>query len=116
MNAEPASERNPLRPFFGVTLILFLLLLLAGGVKSYRDLVQARQRVTELELEIEGARERIRALERRIVRLESDPHTLERLAREELGLVEPGDVVIVLPEQDAPGEAAVSAPGTPREP
>jgi len=101
VTAEPAPERNPLRPFVGITLALLLLLLLAGGFKSYSDLRQARQRVAELEQEIGVAKGRIETLERFIRRLETDPNLLERLAREELGLVEPGDVVIVLPEEPA---------------
>lgn len=106
VTAEPTPERNPLRPFVGITLALLLLLLVAGGMKSYSDLRQARQRVTELEQEIGVAKDRIETLERFIRRLETDPNLLERLAREELGLVEPGDVVIVLPE-----EPAAEAPG-----
>jgi cell division protein FtsB len=106
MTAEPTPERNPLRPFVGITLALLLLLLVAGGMKSYSDLRQARQRVAELEQEIGVAKSRIETLERFIRRLETDPNILERLAREELGLVEPGDVVIVLPEEPVPAPPA----------
>jgi cell division protein FtsB len=90
----------------GITLALLLLLLVAGGMKSYSDLRQARQRVAELEQEIGVAKSRIETLERFIRRLETDPNILERLAREELGLVEPGDVVIVLPEEPVPAPPA----------
>ena len=41
--------------------------------------------------------ERIALLKRRIESLKNDPVTLDRVARESLGLVRPEDVVIVLP-------------------
>lgn len=104
MSAEPSAGSHPLRPFLGVTVAVLLLLLLLGGFKSYRDLSQARQRVAALEVEIRDAQTRIAALELRIHRLQDDPNTLERLAREDLGLVQPGDVVIVLPPEPAEEE------------
>ncbi|MCB1054634.1 MAG: septum formation initiator family protein [Acidobacteria bacterium] len=114
MSAEPSPGRNPLRPFLGVTAAVLVLLVVLGGVKSYRDLSQARQRVAALELEIRDAQARIAALEQRIHRLQDDPNTLERLAREDLGLVEPGDVVIVLPKE--PDTAGATPPDEPKKP
>ena len=57
-------------------------------------------------------------LRERIDRIENDPAMLERLAREDLGLVREGDVVIVLPEEDEqPQDAASSsASRSPTEP
>jgi cell division protein FtsB len=82
---------------------LFLLGLLAtAGVKSYRDLKAARDLETDLERRIAESEARIRALTEHVRRVEEDPLTLERLAREELGMVKPGDVVIVLPEDEEP--------------
>jgi cell division protein FtsB len=40
----------------------------------------------------------VEELVRRIERTRDDPVTWERLAREELGLVRPGDIVVMLPE------------------
>ena len=75
-----------------------LLLLGVAGVRSWRDLSAARAREAALAGEIAAAEERIARLHARIERLKTDPSTLERLAREELGMVVPGDVVIVLPQ------------------
>jgi cell division protein FtsB len=97
---DPAAA--PSRPVRTVTVaaVLFLLLLLGlAGARSWRDLDRARGREAELEAKVEATEERIEALERRIRRLREDPLMLERLAREELGLVEEGDVVIVVGEE-----------------
>ena len=77
--------------------VLFLTLLGAAGLKSYRDLQAARARETQLETRIEETRRGIDRLRGRIDRLRVEPAMLERLAREDLGLVRPRDVVIELP-------------------
>jgi cell division protein FtsB len=88
--------------------VLVLLLLAIAGASSYRDLSAARERESSLTREIGAARERIAALESRIERLRVDPLLLERLAREELGLVRPDDIVILLPREEAPGDGGRS--------
>jgi cell division protein FtsB len=69
-----------------------------GAARGHRDLQAARLRASTLERQIALARERVAELERRIERTRDDPVTWERLAREELGLVRPDDIVVVLPE------------------
>lgn len=98
-----AARRTTLRSVVGAALLVLLVALGAAGLKSWRDLGAAQARETELEGRIEAARGRIDRLERRIELLTDDPVTLERLAREELGLVRPGDWVIVLPEAATEG-------------
>jgi cell division protein FtsB len=96
-----------------VAVVVFLVLLLATfGLKSYRDLAAVRGREHLLTAEIAGTEERIALLKRRIASLKNDPVTLDRVARESLGLVRPEDIVIVLPATPpsvAP-LAAVTAP------
>jgi len=90
--------------------VLFALVLLAfASVKSHRDLVAARDHERLLRATIGLTEQRIERLHGRIRQLRNDPDTLERLAREELGLVKPGDLVLVLPE-----EAGAAMPGAQR--
>lgn len=102
-----AAEAERLRPrssrpvLWGTVLFLLALLTLAGG-KSYRDLAAVRERESQLEARLAATRSEIESVERRLERLRRDPVTLERLAREELGMVRPGDVVIVLPPEEPP--------------
>ena len=93
---EVPARSDSFRPVLGATVLLVLALLAIAGLKSSRDLETAR------------ARERLRV---RIDRLRHDPGMLERLAREDLGMVRPGDVIIELP---VPG--AAPSPNSPRSP
>jgi cell division protein FtsB len=86
----------------GAAVFLFVALLGIAAWKGSRDLAAARERERLLETRIEETRGRIDGLRGRIDRLRSDPGTLERLAREDLGMVRPGDVIIELPP-DLPG-------------
>jgi cell division protein FtsB len=97
--ARAASLRpRSLRSLVSLAVGATLLALAAAGLKSWRDFEQVRGREAALLDGIAASERRIHALERRIESLENDPATLDRLAREELGLVRPDEVVVVLPE------------------
>lgn len=107
---EKTSHRG-YRSLVGVAAITLLGLLVTAGVKSYRDLAAARGLEADLEERIRQSEARIRMLSDYVRMIEEDPLTLERLAREDLGMVRPGDVVVVLPEEPAepPGERSPPA-------
>ncbi len=107
--ARPGSFRS-VSGAVGAVVAGALLLLGVAGVRSWRDLAAARAREAALVRDIEEAEERIARLHARIERLKTDPSTLERLAREELGMVLPGDVVIVLPPDATPPVRKPSPP------
>jgi cell division protein FtsB len=101
--ARAASLKpRPLRSLVSLAVGAALLALAAAGLKSWRDYEQVRAHEAVLVEGIAASERRIRALEHRIENLESDPATLDRLAREELGLVRPDEVIIVLPEPSPP--------------
>jgi len=83
-----------------LALVVGSLLLLLGlaALSSYRDLSAARERRRTLQGEIRETRAENDELMRRIERLRSDPATLERLAREQYRMMQPDDLVIVIPE------------------
>jgi cell division protein FtsB len=98
--SPPPSSPAALRPL-GITVYVCILLLVGvAGVKTWRDLSTVEAREAELRREIAASQAEIVALEGRIERLDTDPLALERLAREELGMVYPGDVVVVLPPEE----------------
>ncbi|HEV8579548.1 MAG TPA: septum formation initiator family protein [Thermoanaerobaculia bacterium] len=97
------------RPVLGATVLLVLALLAIAALKSSRDLEAARARERLLQTRITETRARSERLRMRIERLRHDPGMLERLAREDLGLVRPGDVIIELPAP-APVRAQHAAP------
>ena len=101
MNAKQTSwvSQRPSATFWGTAVLLLLALLATAGIKSYRDLATTRLHEAELAARIAATQERIRVLDLKVEKLSSDPHTLERIAREDLGLVRPEDVVIFLPPE-----------------
>lgn len=103
------SRTDSFRPVLGAAVVLFMALLALAGLKSWRDLEAARERERTLETRITETRARSDRLRARIERLRTDPGTLERLAREDLGMVRPGDVVIELPAGEGPTPSAGSA-------
>ncbi len=88
---------NPFRSLFGALMFTGMMLVIVAGLKSYRDLSLASDREARLEMRIEEAQERVEVLESRVDLLRDDPATLERLAREQRGLVMADDLVLVLP-------------------
>ena len=97
--SETTPTRPTYRPLLGLAVVSFLGLLTIAGVQSYRKLSAARLQEHRLEAEITAAEQRVKVLHERLELLEKDPLTLERLAREDLGMVRSKDVVIVLPEE-----------------
>ena len=69
-----------------------------AGTNGYRDLERGLEREAALLSDIEATEVRISELSRYLADLEDSPKVLERLARQELGLVAADDVVIILPE------------------
>jgi cell division protein FtsB len=113
--AQAGSARpRPYRSLLSALLVFLVLVLATAALKGWRDLQKANGREAELRSRVEATRERIDALRRRIRDLKDDPATLERVARGELGLVQPNDVVIVLPApapaRPVPATAAAPAP------
>ena len=94
--AAPARS-DSFRPVLGAALGLVLALLAIAALKSSRDLESARARERMLQQKIEATRAESERLRVRIDRLRHDPAMLERLAREDLGMVRPRDVIIELP-------------------
>ncbi len=94
---EAPVRTDSFRPVLGATVLLVLAFLAIAALKSSRDLEAAHARERLLQTRIAETRVRSERLRVRIERLRHDPGMLERLAREDLGMVRPGDVIIELP-------------------
>ncbi len=90
-------QAGPLKSLLVASAVAVLILLTVAAVKSWHELEVARARQALLEEKIDDAVQGNNRLAERIRRLQEDPAALERVAREQLGLVRPGEVVIVLP-------------------
>jgi cell division protein FtsB len=107
--AEAPLRSDSFRPVLGATVLLVLALLAIAALKSSRDLEAARARERLLEQRIAETQATSERLRVRIDRLRNDAGLLERLAREDLGMVRPGDVIIELPGPLPAGPPAPSA-------
>lgn len=101
------------RPVLGATVLLLFALLAMAALKSSRDLEAARAHERSLRERIAGTKAESERLRLRIDRLRHDPSMLEKLAREDLGMVRPTDVVIELPDPDPHPPAPSPFPSLP---
>jgi len=114
------TPRRPLHPAWLVAGALALLLL-AGvlGDNGALQLWRLRADVDALHRDVQVLEAENERLSRAIAELRDDPSVLERIAREELGLVRPGERVLRFPKSARPdaaaGSPAAPAPG-PRSP
>ena len=91
--AAPPRERSPF--LLALAVIAVLVAVGAASLRSWRDLAEQRAHEAEVAAAIVKTETRVRQLEERNRRLEKDAVTLERLARQELVLVKPDDLVVV---------------------
>jgi len=111
---DAPARSDSFRPVLGATVLLVFALLAIAALKSNRDLQAARSRERLLKEKIAATRAESERLQVRIDRLRHDPGMLEKLAREDLGLVRPRDVVIELPDpKAAPAAPAPVVPAPP---
>jgi len=82
----------------GITaLAVSALAILGYGGQSLTRVWQMKREVEGLEREIAGLRAETADLQAAMARLRSDPEAIEKLARENLGFVKPGERVLKLP-------------------
>ena len=101
--AAPPRERSPF--LLALAVIAGLIAVGAASLRAWHDLAEQRAHEADLAAAIAKTETAVRRLEERNRRLEEDAVTLERLARQELGLVKPEDLVVVFPPA-APGPAS----------
>ena len=98
---EPAAEGgSQTRRKTVQILLLFITLVLAVdglvGEKGLLESIRARRRHLELSSSIERLRADNAQLREEARRLLEDPSTIESLAREELGLIRPGELLFIV--------------------
>jgi cell division protein FtsB len=101
-----AQKRRTLRRR---VLVASLYVVFAGGVIAalfgnggLLDLVRLHGEMRDLQVELVEQQAIVYNLRLEVEKLESDPMAKERIAREELGMVKPGEKVFLLPKEDEP--------------
>ena len=103
--ARPTAARVRVSPRAAV-LIVIVLAVLTLAISPVRALLAQRDELDQLDRQAQELEQRNDALHDRILHLQ-DPAYLERLARECLGMVEPGETAFVtVPEHGPPADAA----------
>jgi cell division protein FtsB len=97
---EPAPEGSQTRRKTVQILLLFITLVLAidglVGDKGLLESIRARRSHRELSVSIDRLRGENAQLREEVRRLLEDPSTIESLAREELGLIRPGELLFIV--------------------
>jgi cell division protein FtsB len=87
-------------------LVVLVLVVLTFAIAPLRELMSQRDKLDGVQRQAQMLQNQNDALQRRIVQLQ-DPAYLERLARECLGMVEPGETAFVtVPEEGPPPASA----------
>jgi len=79
------------------TLAIIALAILGFGGQSLGRLWNMKREVDGLEREIAALRAETDRVSASVTRLRSDPDSIEQIAREELGLIRPGERILKLP-------------------
>ena len=108
------TTRATIRVVFLLSAVLTVVFLFSFffSEEGLSELHQTQKRVTELEGEIgrlEADNERLRAT---LQDLEESTFTVERIAREDLGMARPGETVYKLPDDDDSDPQTALAPGS----
>jgi cell division protein FtsB len=80
------------------------------GQGGLLDLLRLHEDLGTARAELAEQQARVQSLRRQVERLRSDPAARERVAREELGLVKPGEVVFLLPRGEDDEEEPKATP------
>jgi cell division protein FtsB len=70
------------------------------GPHGFLALRQEKKEVESLRQQIQQLQRENEQLDKRIKALQSDPKAIERLAREQMRLARPGEIIYTLPEKD----------------
>ena len=97
-DAVPARRKSLQLLLVFVTLVLLIDALV--GEKGLLETIRARKQHQELTASIERLRADNAALREEARRLREDPSAIESLARQELGLIRPGEMLFIV--KDAP--------------
>lgn len=89
--------RNKLTWVFGVFISLILVLPMVFGDMGFFPYAKMQRTKQLLETELEQLKSENQELEQKVHSLRSDSETIERIARQRLGLVRPGEVVFTFP-------------------
>jgi len=97
----PAAQRRPERKFWSHALLFAACVLLVNGLFGERGLmetIRARRAYANAAKDLARLKRENAGLRDQVHRLRDDPATIEAVARGELGLVKPGEILVTVKE------------------
>ena len=91
-------------------LVVFAVVLIVHdvfGPHGFLVMRRKQQEIQKVNVQLERLNKENAALEQNVKDLKTDPQTIRKIAREELGLAKPGEIIIKLPAQTLPEPAPV---------
>jgi cell division protein FtsB len=107
------SEKvQPLLRQYGPLLLGLLVLVLVVhdifGTHGYLAMRRTQQEIKKVNADLDQLNKENLDLEQEVRELKTDPHKIEKIARDELGLARPGEVIIKIPRsQQLPQDSSV---------
>jgi cell division protein FtsB len=102
----PDPERERRRLLLRSAIIVFLATIFVAGSGAaivgdhgYLGVRRSRQELAELKAKVDTRQDEVLELKKQVDRLKTDPHAVERIARERLGFGKPGEVMFLLPDE-----------------
>jgi len=97
---------------YGSTLLVLLLAVFVVhdifGTHGYLAMRRTRNEIKKVQADLDQLNKENVQLEREVIELKTDPHKIEKIARDELGLARPGEVIIKIPQsQRLPQDSSV---------
>jgi cell division protein FtsL len=89
------------RPLLGI-IVVVLLVHDVFGTHGFLAMHRKQMEIRKVSAELDRLNKENASLEKDITDLKSDPQTIRKIAREELGLAQPGEIIIRLPAPPAP--------------
>ena len=83
-------------------LVIFVVVLVVHdifGAHGFLVMHRKQQEIQKVSADIDRLNKENAALEQNVKDLKTDPQTIRKIAREELGLAKPGEIIIKLPAQ-----------------
>ena len=92
--------------------LLMVLLLMDNifGTHGYLAMRRTQKEIAALKKDLQRLNDENQQLAEQVKALKSDPQLIEKIARDELGLARPGEVIIRIPQQPANSSAAPGKP------
>jgi cell division protein FtsL len=92
-----------------VIFVVFLLVHDVFGTHGFLAMRHKQEEIRKVTTELDRLNKENTVLQKEITDLHTDPQTIRKIAREELGLAQPGEVIIKLPAP-APAEPPAAKP------